>query len=140
MQPAPQPCSGIIYLKIYFLKSLFKLKYLNADMSFSGASCCFFFLGFVFHNSSDQDVGSDTHVLVLCCFNSTWCWRFEVWLWFSVSQSRLLDYSIPLSSEATGDRGQNPNLRIIIGSLLSGAHTVCGCGEDCHTFWLYFRL
>lgn len=41
MQPAPQPCSGIIYLKIYFFKSLFKLKYLNADMSFSGASWCF---------------------------------------------------------------------------------------------------
>ncbi|CAN0560002.1 unnamed protein product, partial [Rangifer tarandus platyrhynchus] len=54
--------------------------------------------------------------------------------------SRLWDYSIPLSSEATGDRGQNPNWRIIIGSLLSRAHTIGGCGEDCHTFWLYWAV
>ena len=136
MQPAPQPCSGIIYLKIIF-KNHFLSCSIKCRHVILWCQLVFCFLGFAFHISSDQDVGSDTHILVLCCFNSTWCWWFEVWLWFSVSQSRLWDYSTTLSSEETGDRGQNPNSCIIISSLLSGAHTIRGCGEDWHTFWLY---
>lgn len=48
MQPTLKPCSGIVYLKT-FLKSLFKLKYLNANVSVFGASWVFYFVALFSH-------------------------------------------------------------------------------------------